>query len=64
MALRHPTGISKKDHDPLLAYMVKKGIPLTRKNYLDLAYPDNMPEWTPELEAELPLQLQLKTQAA
>ena len=36
-------------------YMNRSGIPLTRKNFLDLAYPDGLPkEWTQELEMELP----------
>ena len=41
--------------DPLEETMKKYNIPITRKNYLDLAYPDGMPEeWTAELEMGLP----------
>lgn len=37
------------------ATMARLGIPLTRTNYLDIAYPDGLPaEWTQELENELP----------
>jgi len=41
--------------DCVLLMMVRKGIPLTRQNYFDLAYPDGLPEdWGAELESELP----------
>ena len=43
--------------DHTLEHMKKKGIPLTRENYLDFAYLGNPPppeEWGAELEAELP----------
>ena len=41
--------------DPLEETMKKYNIPITRKNYLDLAYPDGIPEeWTAELEMGLP----------
>ena len=52
-------GQMTSDSDPLVESMKRLGAPLTRKNYLDLAYPDNLPsEWTAELEAELPPFLQ------
>jgi hypothetical protein len=51
----HPTGTS----DVVLHLMKRDGIPVTRQNYLDLAYPTGVPEpWTAELEAELPRELQ------
>ena len=42
--------------DPTLDLMVEKGVPLTRKNYMDLAYPKGLPNpWTPWHEAKLPV---------
>ena len=42
--------------DPLVRYMIKKKIPLTRERYLRLAYCiDSMPEeWGAEMESTLP----------
>lgn len=40
---------------PLLDWMRRHNLPLTREKYLALAYPDGLPEpFGPELEAELP----------
>jgi len=46
--------------DPVLEWMRKHGVPLTRQNYLDLNYLGN-PSSTidPEIEAELPEEVQL-----
>lgn len=44
--------------DYVLDYMRKRGIPETRENYLKEAYPEGLPEWTAELEANLPEHLQ------
>jgi len=45
--------------DAVLAYMVEKNIPLTRQNYLTLAYLGDVPEpLGVEQEAELPTFLQ------
>ena len=41
-----------------MGYMRARDIPLTRENYLALAYPDGLPEWTQELEDQLPIELQ------
>jgi hypothetical protein len=42
--------------------MISNGIEVTRENYLDCAYIGlPMPEWTAELESELPDFLQLET---
>src|SRR4051812_45586362 len=42
--------------DVVLHMMKRDGIPVTRQNYLDMAYPGGVPKpWTAELEAELPL---------
>lgn len=48
--------LTKEDlADPLLQYMLKEGIPLTREKYISLAYGTDGPgEWGAELEAELP----------
>jgi len=48
--------------DPVVKTLTKLGIPVMRKNYLELAYPEGMPEkWTAELEAALPEELQNNT---
>lgn len=49
--------------DPLLELMKAQGTPLTRQNYLALAYPQGAPDPLPaELELGLPPELQeLKT---
>lgn len=44
--------------DPLLALMKEHNIPLTRENYLTLAYMGDQPDWCPELESEIPEQFQ------
>ena len=57
--------ISKRELDqerkssPILDYMVRNNIPLTRATFLSLAYMGNQPERLgPEEEAELPTFLQ------
>jgi hypothetical protein len=41
---------------PVLDTMLEKGIPLTRMNYMDLAFPSGFPSpWTPWDEAHLPV---------
>ena len=48
-------------HDPVLRYMVRHMIPLTRENWLELSYPDGPPkDWGPELEAEVPNMFKLR----
>jgi len=45
--------------DVVLGWMIQLGIPVTRKNYLQIAYPEGMPkEWDAELESMLPPCLQ------
>jgi len=44
--------------EPIIEMLEELGFPVTRENYLNMAYPGNLPEWTPELEAELPQELQ------
>ena len=41
------------EEDPVLANMIRKGIPLTRNAYIAGAF-DNMDNWSHEHEAELP----------
>lgn len=52
------TGTNSSD-DILVNWLNKKGIPVTRDNYIALAYPDGPPApWTAEHEADLPDELQ------
>lgn len=45
--------------DPVIQMLTQQGTPVTRENYLALAYPFGMPEeWTAELESMLPEELQ------
>lgn len=46
---------SGPEDDLLVRYMTERDIPVTRENYLSLAWPDGPPNpWTAELEAQLP----------
>jgi len=55
----HPIGTDA--NDPVLLYMIKTGTPLTRKNWLELSYPEGPPaDWGPELEAEVPNMFKLR----
>lgn len=57
MASRTPNG-HQPHADPLIVYMKKHKIPVTRKNYFDLNYPDGVPQpWTMELEMQLPKEI-------
>lgn len=50
---------SQAGSNATLAYMRKMNLPLTRETWMDLSYPDGLPEpWTAELEAEVPEQFQ------
>lgn len=49
---------NNKDH--VLNTMKRYKMPLTRENYIAIAYPDGMPD-DAELESALPLQFQKKT---
>ena len=40
--------------DPLSSLMQFYGLALTRENYLALAYPEGVPEWSDNLESALP----------
>jgi hypothetical protein len=53
------TGTSSEESRPLLDWMRRHDIPITRENYLKLAYPEGLPTpWTIEHERELPPELQ------
>jgi hypothetical protein len=50
---------SGPEDDLLVKWMTKRSIPVTRENYLQVAYPEGTPiPWTAELEAQLPKELQ------
>ena len=44
--------------DPLLDLMITNNVPITRENYLKLMFFDDPPEWTAELEDQIPAELQ------
>ena len=49
------------EEDGFIRSMRKKGIKITRENYLDYIFPDGVPEdYGAELEAEMPEQLREK----
>ena len=46
-------------NDVVLNYMIKYGVPITRENYIAMAYGNTaLEEWTPEHESMLPHELQ------
>lgn len=48
----------KASGDQLVAWMEANGVTVTRENYIGLAFGSEPPEWTPELEDQLPEDLQ------
>jgi len=53
------TQASGIDYSPVVERMMKRGIPVTRENYLDLNWPEGLPEnYGFEHEASLPSYLQ------
>lgn len=46
--------IGTDSNDVVLAAMIKHGVPLTRENWLKMAYPGGVPPLTAELESEVP----------
>jgi hypothetical protein len=53
------TSSTGTEPDDLVALMKRCGIPITRENYLHLAYFGEIPDpWGAELEANLPVELQ------
>jgi hypothetical protein len=50
-----PELLHAAQHNPMLAYMIKNGLPLTRQTWIDLNWGGDTPKpWTAEDEAELP----------
>ena len=50
---------SGSEQDFVLSLLKKFNLPVTRENYLGLAYPEGLPdEWGAENEAELPPEIQ------
>ena len=47
----------KPGQDPIVEALKVLNLPMTRKNYLDLSYPDGIPESSAELEENLPEKL-------
>ena len=43
--------------DPIFEALRKLNLPITRQNYLELAYPDGVPEESAELETTFPEEL-------
>jgi hypothetical protein len=55
----NPPNGQKHPNDPVVVWMRKNNIPVTRDNYISCAYLDSVPEeWTVENEMGLPVQLQ------
>jgi len=58
-SIRPPPATPLQDaHDAVLHLMRKYGAPIDRESYIHFAYGQTVPDWTPELEAELPAELQ------
>ena len=49
--------IIKAGQDPIIEALKVLNLPLTRQNYLELSYPDGIPESSAELEESLPEKL-------
>ena len=51
---------SGNEQDYVLNLLTKFNLPVTRENYLGLAYPEGLPQtWGAENEAELPKEIQV-----
>jgi hypothetical protein len=51
-----PELLHEAKHDPLLAYMIKHHIPLTREKWISMAWPDGKPDpWTADCEEQVPM---------
>ena len=51
---------NQRGTDPLIQYLNSVGIPVTRESYLEIAYPDGIPEMTSEMEELLPEHLRFQ----
>ena len=49
--------IIKAGQDPIIEALKVLNLPLTRQNYLELSYPDGIPESSAELEESLPAEI-------
>ena len=49
--------IIKAGQDPIIETLKVLNLPLTRQNYLELSYPDGIPESSAELEESLPAEI-------
>ena len=49
--------IIKAGEDPIIEALKVLNLPLTRQNYLELSYPDGIPESSAELEESLPAEI-------
>jgi hypothetical protein len=54
--LRNWSGLTKMND--LIELMKKAGVPVTRESYIEMAWAKPLPQWTAELEMELPTELQ------
>lgn len=61
--ISHREAMAQAKSDPLLDHMIQKGIPLTRKNYLDLSWPDRTKEdeADAEFESQIPAMFRKKS---
>ena len=49
--------IIKAGQDPIIEALKVLNLPLTRQNYLELSYPEGIPESSAELEESLPAEI-------
>ena len=51
----NPKLVEAAQYSPTLAYMINKGLPLTREEWISMNWPDGKPKpWTAEHEMEVP----------
>ena len=50
-----PRLLDEAGHDPILARMIRHGMPLNRQTWIDLNYGSDVPKpWTAECEEQVP----------
>jgi hypothetical protein len=60
-----PQLLAEAQYSPTLAYMIDKGLPLTREQYITLNFIGHPPgPWTAEHEYEVPMSFQLGEEGA
>ena len=52
--------IIKPGQDPIVEALKVLNLPMNRQNYLELSYPDGIPESSAELEESLPEEIRLR----